>query len=45
MLLILSPEIAPEAVGDENLTKFFKANFNPLKLTFLCLFLDNHGQK
>jgi hypothetical protein len=28
-------KIAPEAVGDENQAKFFEANFNPLKLTFL----------
>ncbi len=34
----LSLKIAPEAVSDKNRTKFFKANFDPLKLTFLCLF-------
>ena len=35
---------ALEAVGDENRPKFFKANFNPLKLTFLRFFLAHHGQ-
>ncbi len=30
--------MALEAVGDENRPKFFKANFNPLKLTFLRFF-------
>ncbi len=29
---------ALEAVGDENWPKVFKANFNPLKLTFLRFF-------
>jgi hypothetical protein len=31
-MFIFTLQIAPEAVGDENGTKFFKAN--PLKLTF-----------
>ncbi len=35
---ILSLKTALEAVGDENRPKFFKANFNPLKLTFLRFF-------
>ncbi len=30
--------MALEAVGDENRPKCFKANFNPLKLTFLRFF-------
>ncbi len=34
----LSPKTALEAVGDENRPKFLKANFIPLKLTFLWLF-------
>jgi hypothetical protein len=34
-MLIFTPQNAPEAVGEENRTKFFQANFNPLKLTFL----------
>ncbi len=37
-------KIAPETVGDLNRTKFFEANFNPLKLTFLNFFLNNQGQ-
>jgi hypothetical protein len=28
---------APEAVGDKNLTEFFKANFNPLKLVVVVV--------
>ncbi len=43
-MLIFPLKIAPEAVGYENRTKFFKANFNLLKVIFLCLFLDHHGQ-
>jgi len=35
---------ALEAVSDENRPKFFKANFNPLKLTFLRFFLVHHEQ-
>ena len=35
---------ALEAVGDENRPKFFKANFIPLKLTNLWIFLHNFGQ-
>ncbi len=35
---------ALEAVGDENRPKFFKANFIPLKLTNLWIFLHNYGQ-
>ncbi len=42
--LYLSLETALKAVGDENRPKFFKANFVPLELTILCLFLHNHGQ-
>ncbi len=37
-------KIAPKAVDDKNQTKFFKANFNPLKLTILWVVLDHHGQ-
>ncbi len=32
MLIFTPHKIAPEAVGDENRTKFFRANFSPLKL-------------
>ncbi len=35
---------ALEAVGDENRPKFLKANFIPLKLTNLWIFLHNFGQ-
>ncbi len=38
-------KMSPEAVSDENRTKFFKANFNPLKLTFLRLYLKIMGRK
>ncbi len=43
-MLILTPQTALEAVGDENRPKSYKANFNPLKLTFLRFFLAHHGQ-
>ena len=41
---IYPSKTALKAVGDENRPKSFKANFIPLKLTILCLFLHNHGQ-
>ncbi len=40
----LSLKTALEVVGYENRPKFFKANFIPLELTILCLYLHNHGQ-
>ena len=43
-MLIFIPQNGSESVGDENRPKFFKANFNPLKLTFLRFFLARHGQ-
>jgi hypothetical protein len=43
-MLILSLKTALKVVGDENQPKFFKANFIPVELTLLCLFLHNHGQ-
>ncbi len=36
---------ALEAVGDENRPKFFKANFNPLKLIFLRFFFGSSWAK
>jgi hypothetical protein len=43
-MLILSLKTALKSVCDENQPKFFKANFIPLELTILCLFLHNLGQ-
>ena len=42
--IYLSFKMALKAVGDENWPKFFKANFNPLKLKFFKFFLAHHGQ-
>ena len=41
---IYPSKTALEAAGDEYRPKFFKANFNPLKLTFLRFFLAHPGQ-
>ena len=42
MLIFFLPlRTAPEAVGDKNRPKFFKANFNPLKLTFSDFFCSS----
>ena len=43
-MLIFIPQNALEAIGDENRPQFFKANLNPLKLTFLRFFLAHHKQ-
>jgi hypothetical protein len=46
MLIFFLPlRTAPEAVGDKNRPKFFKANFNPLKLTFLRFFFGSSWAK
>ncbi len=42
-MLIFIPQNGSESESDENRPQFYKANFIPLELTILCLFLHNHG--